>query len=209
MKTAIVTGSLLLALAGSAAAQPGVTPPAPMPVYDVEAPPPPSPPPAAEELSEGTALALSLGGTIGSYSLIFGAALAGEGSAEAAGLMATAGAVGVWIAPSFGHWYAGKYFTRGLGMRLGAGAVVVLGALVALGEDPISYGHDDPPEEDGEAVIGPAIMIAGAALFVAGTIDDIVQAPGRVARINRERAGLAVAPLLAPNTAGFSLAGRF
>ena len=208
MKTAFVTGSLLLALAGSAAAQPGMTPPAPVPGSDAEAPPP-SPPPADAELSEGTALALSLGGTIGSYSLLFGSALAGEGSAQAAGVMATAGALGVWLAPSFGHWYAGKYFTRGLGMRLGAGAVVVLGAVVALTEDPISFGHDDPPEEEEDAVIGPAIMIAGAALFVAGTIDDIVQAPRRVARLNRERAGFAVAPLLTPGTAGFALTGRF
>lgn len=207
MKTAFVTGSLLLALAGSAAAQPGMTPPAPVPGYDAEAPPP-SPPPADAELSEGTALALSLGGTVGSYSLLFGSALAGEGSGQAAGVMATAGALGVWLAPSFGHWYAGKYFTRGLGMRLGAGAVVVLGAVVALTEEPL-FEYEEDPGSDDEAVIGPAIMIAGAALFVAGTIDDIVQAPRRVARLNRERAGFAVAPLLTPGTAGFALTGRF
>jgi hypothetical protein len=207
MKTAIITGALLLALAGRAFAQPGMTEPGLEPLP----PPPPAQVPAGEELSEGTALALSLGGTAGSWALLIGSPLVGigGGNEEAAALMGTAGSLGIVLAPSFGHWYAGKYLTRGLGLRLGGGALMITGLIVALMEEPLSFGHDDEEDDDGDAVYGPAIAIAGVGMFVWGTIDDIVTAPGRVRRLNRERAGIAVAPIVTQHSAGFALAGRF
>jgi hypothetical protein len=201
MKTAIVTGSLLLALAGRAAAQPGMTEPA----LDSAPPPPAAQAPAGEQLSESTALALSLGGTIGSWGLLLGSPFVPGGE----GLMVTAGGLGIFFAPSFGNWYAGQGFTRGLGLRLGGGAIVIAGAIVALMEDPISFGHDDGPEDEEPAVYGPAIAIAGLGLLAWGTVDDIVRAPGAARRKNRERAGLALTPLVTPKAAGFVLGGRF
>jgi hypothetical protein len=225
MKLAIVAASILLALAGRASAQPGMTPP----VADSEEPPPPTRVmpasaldlepapaptrvtalPAGERLSEEHALALSLGGTALSWGLMIGAMVIPDDGSGVTALMGTAGAVGSVFAPSFGHWYADTYATRGLMLRLGGMAGALAGALVALAEDPISFGHDDPPTAPNDPVIGPAIAIVGAGMFVAGTIDDIVTAPRRVRRMNREReAGVSLAPMVTQRSAGLALGGR-
>src|SRR5687768_15794321 len=147
----LVAGLEQLAVAqpGMTAAQPGMTAPTP-----------------SEPLSEGTALALSLGGTAASYALLFGGALGGSGTAELVGFG------GVLLAPSFGHWYADKYLTRGLGLRaLGLG-VVLTGAMISLSECPLTFDHSAEPCEESDR--GPAVAIAGLAVFAWGTIDDIV-----------------------------------
>lgn len=226
MKLAIVAASILLALAGRASAQPGMTPPEadseepPPPTRVMPAPAPyfaPAPAPtrvtalpAGERLSEDHALALSLGGTALSWGLLIGAMVIPDDGSGVTALMGTAGAVGSVFAPSFGHWYADAHLTRGLGLRLGGMAVVLAGAFVAFTEDPITYGHDDPPTESNEPVIGPAIAIIGVGMFVAGTIDDIVTAPRRVRRLNREReVSVSLAPMVTHQSAGLALGGRF
>jgi len=205
MKLALVTASILLALAGRASAQPGMTSPGTTPALDAEAPPAPALGPAGERLSEGHALALSLGGTALSWGMMIGAIYLDR--SEVSGLMGTAGAIGILVAPSFGHWYADAYFTRGLGLRLGGLGVILAGAVVAFMEDPPSFGHDDP-QESSDPVVGPAIAIVGAGMFVAGTIDDIVTAPRRVRRRN-QGPDVALAPVVTQHSAGLALGGRF
>src|SRR5688500_14459968 len=99
---------VLVVFAGVANAQPGAN----------ESIPPPVQRAAPELLSENTALLLSLGGTLTSYTM-WGLAQ-GVTSYRLAGTLVLTGALGTLVAPSFGHWYAGKIFTRGLGLRLGA-----------------------------------------------------------------------------------------
>src|SRR5262245_14235776 len=109
VKIATATASLLLALAGSATALAGGAPLA-------TAPPPPAR--AGAPLSEGVALSLSLGGTLASWGLLIGAVYLDDRAPSAARLGGAIGAVGVVIAPSVGHGYAGKLFTRGMKLRL-------------------------------------------------------------------------------------------
>jgi hypothetical protein len=201
MKIAAATTSLVLALAGSASAQPGMT--------DPEEPPPapaPRPAPSGGELSESTALALSVGGTIGSWALVIGAAKIEGSDGDTASMLGTAGALGVMFGPSFGHWYAGKFATRGLGLRALGIATAFAGAMVAFSQCPL-FAED---EEGGcDDTGGAMIALAGVGLFIAGTIDDIATAPGRVRKRNARLAGLAVAPVVTQHSAGFALGGRF
>ena len=181
----LVAGLEQLAVAqpGMTAAQPGMTAPTP-----------------SEPLSEGTALALSLGGTAASYALLFGGALGGSGTAELVGLG------GVMLAPSFGHWYADKYLTRGLGLRAAGLGVVITGAMIALSECPLTFDHSAEPCE--ESALPSAVAIAGLGLFVWGTLDDIVTAPRRV-RARNAAHPIAVVPTLRGDGGGLAIAGRF
>jgi len=155
-----------------------------------------------DEKSETTALALSLGGTIASYALLIGgAASADNGGAGTA--MATVGAVGVWFAPAFGHWYAGTIATRGLGIRAAGGGVAMIGLVWALSECPILGDHCDDTTD------AELVMLGGLGLFIYGTIDDIVTAPGRVREHNRRLGGLAIVPTIQPGGGGLTLAGRW
>jgi hypothetical protein len=231
MKPAVVAvslaASLLLALTGRASAQPGVTPavpaadvvdepparaslppPAPAPVVvpapvEEDAPMPAAPPrrsePSGSQLNGGTAFLLSLGGTTVSWGLLLG-------GAELPGL------IGVVLAPSFGNWYAGRYLTRGLGMRLGGMAMLTVGAVMALGDLAGGYGHGDPPppEDSRSDAVMAALVIGGLALTAFGTIDDIVSAPANVRKKNRERGyDVGLAPVVTQRSAGLALGGRF
>jgi hypothetical protein len=194
-KTAIATGALLLALADGAAAQPGLTPePAPRPLAPVK----------PDDLkSEGLALALSVGGTVVSWGLLLGADHIAGDDGDQAELLGAAGALGVMLAPSFGHWYAGKILTRGLGLR-GAGTLtVMIGGAVFLAECPLF--SDEPCQP----VWGRLLTIVGASLFAAGTVDDIIAAPRRVRRHNRELTELVITPVVTPHAAGLAFGGRF
>jgi hypothetical protein len=200
MKTAAAAASIVLALAGPAFAQPGMTEPAPAPA------PMPPPAPTGGELSESAALGLSIGGTVGSWALLIGAAHYSK-DGEGAGVLGTFGAIGVMVGPSFGHWYAGKYVTRGLGLRALGIATVVAGAMFVVSQCPLFAESENGDGCDDTG--GAMIALVGAGLFVAGTIDDIATAPGRVRKHNARLSGLAVAPVLTQHSAGFALGGRF
>jgi len=161
--------------------------------------------------SETTALALSVGGTVASWSLLIALPYAMDrwgahpvGSAEAGiGITAEAvGAIGAVLAPSFGHWYAGGGWTRGLTLRVAglgvAAAGLGVGVAACLPEG----------ECDGAAVIGVAAAIGGGALFLAGTIHDFIHVRDRVRERNARRA-VVVAPTPMPGGAGLVVAGAF
>lgn len=195
MKIAIVTGSILLALAGRASAQPGMEPAG-------RSAPPPAPNQPGELKSEETALLLSLGGTVASWGLMLGASQVTD-DPEAYSALATAGAIGMMFAPSVGHWYAGKFATRGMGLRALAAVTGLVGLAVALDQCPLFS------SEPCDGMTGAILILGSAGLFVGGTIDDIVTAPRRVRRLNRERGGVAIAPTVTHHSAGLALGGRF
>lgn len=184
MRVAIAAGTVLLTLAAPAAAQPGAQPGTPV-ASPVERP-----------KSEGAALALSVGGTLVSGGIL----LAGLAiTSEELSLVGVGGAVTL---PSLGHWYAGAYFTRGMALRLSGLAVFTIGGILWIVDNP-----KDEPEVDRSLWPG-VILTAGAAAFIAGTIDDIITAPLRVQRRNEER-GLAITPIVSGGSAGLAIGGRF
>jgi hypothetical protein len=157
-----------------------------------------------EELSESTALALSLGGTVASYAAV------GAGIALRANSLGTAGSLGVMFAPSFGHWYAGTYLTRGEVLRA-TGLLTLLVGAVADSQGCSLFGEpgNGEPANCNDAFRTPAgtvLMLGGIAMFVGGTVDDIVRAPARVRSRNAE---LHVQPMLRADGGGISLAGTF
>jgi len=222
---------VLVIVARTASAQPGAT--EPIPPGDIEAPPVYAPPqqpfqqqqpyqqqqPQGPQKSEDIALWLSLGGTLGSYALLFTPLLfttdsyseseSNSGMRELASAASSIGLVGTLLAPTFGHWYAGKGFTRGFGLRLGAIGVALIGVVVALSGCSLGFGHDqaeDPNCGQGEP-IGIALLIGAGGMWVGGTVDDIVQAPRRVRRNNG--AQIALTPLISGDRAGLALVGAF
>jgi hypothetical protein len=228
MKYALITASLLLALAGRASAQPGMTPP--VPPSDITAEPPgqrPSPPPAmwqqepdpelapasrspGSQRSASLAFLLSAGGTTVSWGIML------SGADEHFGATNWAGLAGMALAPSFGSWYAGEYFTRGLGVRLGSLAAIVAG--VAMAGDSLDFGysgwndHGSPREDESSSTeeMGGLLVVAGALGFVIGTVDDIISAPLNVQKRNREQAyEIGLAPVVTRHSTGFALGGRF
>lgn len=179
--------ALLVLLALTTVARADDVPPAPF-----AAPPPGE---VGELQSESTALWLSLGGTAASIGLLAGGAALGE-KVPAFRFASVIGGLTLPFAPCFGHWYSGSYATRGLALR-GAGAFV---GLVAFGL-AISAGGTTVDEDRRRTTIIGALSIAGG-LWVAGTVDDIIQAPRRVHRRNQT-----LIPYVAPT--GVGVAGRF
>lgn len=230
MKIAIAAGSILLAFASRADAQPELTSPAAEPG---QGPAPTALPPqqqaqpqqpqsqqaaqqqqqpeqqparAGEPLREDVALELGISGTVGSWALMLGTFYFGENGSLGDFSVVTfgLGALGILIAPSFGHWYAGKPFTRGLGVRLAGAATVVTAFAVAVEEGLFV----SEPHAADRTAIPPTLAITGAVLLLAGTLDDLATTPRRVRRWNRAH-GFAIAPIAGPHAAGFALGGRF
>ena len=148
-----------------------------------------------DEVSEDTALGLALGGTVASWgAVIVGGKMGNDG-------LATAGAIGTLIAPSFGHWYSHQIFTRGLGLRaLGVGVAIVA---FGMAWDASFTGEDD--DEDTAGVL----LLVGAGMYVAGTVDDIATAGAAARKYNARFRDVTVVPTANANGGGLSLVGRF
>lgn len=196
MRLALIA-SVILVLAGRAAAQPGTVAPTPVPSTTgspvAPVPPAPAPPPSPTEgdRDEGTANLLAVGGTLASWSVLLAAASAGHGNN---GVVPFA-FVSTLLAPTFGHWYAGTPVTGWLGLRIAA----VVGGLVVL-----EHCED-------ECNLAPAAY-AVPALYAIGTIGDIATTPADVRRHNEERRmlrDLAVAPMIHRGGGGLVLGARF
>jgi len=194
--------AIALAVADTAAAQPGnapIAPPPPPPPGYAPAPPPVTGPIAGEK-SESTALALSLGGTIASIGLM------AIGESQNNDDLGAIGGIGVWVAPSFGHWYSGKLWTNGMTLRLAGAGAVVVGAVMLIG-----CIDSENSCEDGPAVV---LFVGGAGAFVAGGVYDIVTAPRSAREHNeslrlRAAGGWAITPVVTHDRAGLVFGGRF
>ena len=142
-----------------------------------------------KSLSETAALTLSLGGTAVSWALL----VSGVRNSEDLGAV---GLIGTFLAPSIGHWYRGAWVTRGMGVRAVGVLTFAYGVLKA-----VQCGSCDETTE--------LLVWGGLALYVGGTIDDIVTAPLRVRQHNRRLQQIQLAPMVSPRTAGLALGGRF
>jgi hypothetical protein len=197
MRLALIA-SLLLVMAGRAAAQPGMVAPLPAVPSTASSPaapappaPAPPPPPVEGDRDEGTADLLAVGGTLASWTTLLVAANTGHGNNS----VAPYAAVSTLLAPSFGHWYAGTPVTGWLGLR----AAAVLGLIVVL-----SHCED-------ECNVAP-VAYGALALYAIGTIGDIATTGADVRRHNEERRtlrDLAVAPMIQRGGGGLVLGARF
>jgi hypothetical protein len=154
--------------------------------------------PVGKPLSEGLASALSIGGTIVSVGLLVGAGyLVDQDHDTEAAAVAIGGGLGLLIAPSSGHFYAGKYFPRGMWLRLSGVAAGGIAILVAKSADDL-----------GDAGISLLLLIGGSVAVLAGAFDDMISVSDHVSRRNQMR-GFAIAPVVTPSSAGLALGGRF
>lgn len=143
---------------------------------------------AEERKDESTAFALSATGTLISTVLLAQAAhTQSDGYFHAA-------ALGLAIAPSLGHWYAGEYLSGGMVARAGGAALVVIGSQIDGCEDACDAGM--------------ALMMGGAATFVAGVLWDVATAP-KAARSWNKRHEISITPSLTSDGGGLSLGGSF
>lgn len=159
---------------------------------------PPGPPKPASPYG---ALAISLGATAATW---VGMGLAIDANNWTAAYVALGA---VTLAPSAGHWYAGRYLTVGLATR----AVGVAFTLTGF-DRGIGLGCDRPEIEPGPGCgPGNGWLTVGVLTFAAGTIIDIATAPSAARAANRERglASLQVTPVLAPQHTGVAVIGSF
>ncbi len=204
LRRAVVAAlALLLALEvapGGAAAQPSQSP-LNTPAGTGAAAPAPVPAEAARgsRKDPNMALALSLGGTLGSIALV------SLGDATENETLGTAGALGVWLAPSFGHWYAGQGWTTGLKWRLAGAGAATAGVMWFV--------VDCLPGCNDSAHPGLLLAIGGGVAFVGGVVNDIATAPRAAREHNARLEGrvrdVTVRPTFGSGRAGLAVGGRF
>lgn len=141
-------------------------------------------------LSEGVALGLSAGGTLGAWGLLI---IAGRQSYEKAALVGLAGTL---VTPSLGHWYRGSIMTRGFALRLLAAATGIASFVTIIGCEC-------------STPVADKILIGSAVLYVGASIDDILTAPLAVRKHNRRIESLGLAPMVTNHAVGLALSGRF
>ena len=147
--------------------------------------------------SPNTAMALSVGLTLGSWAAVAVGGNLLDDSTYLGGTLIAAGLAGAVIGPSTGHLYAGER-KRALVIS----SVIAGGLALAYTGAALSFGSDG---EGGLIYVGLAAS-AGAGLY--GWID----ADDAVDRANLRRARrlrVAVVPMTTPHSAGLSLVGAF
>src|SRR5262249_45011568 len=144
--------------------------------------------PAADPDARDPAIAttLSIGGTLaGVATLIAASQLHQDDNIDAAVL---GGVTFLTLGPSFGHWYSGRIVTWGLGARAAGLVGLTIGVSRMFACE--SWDGPGPCDKDKNAA---AFGWGGAALFVGGTIYDLVTASSAAEDYNRDH-GLTVAP---------------
>jgi len=159
-----------------------------------------------EPKHEGVALALSAGGAAASIGLFAaGLSIAGGPAGNSGYTIATIGLASTLITPSFGEWYAGKYWTAGMGLRLAGTAVTIAG----LSQLQICFDECSPHDNSAAA----ALLGLGLVSYAAGMVWDIAAAPSTARESNaRHRAVITPSVLTTPSGAaayGLGLGGRF
>ena len=185
MRAAVIVACL--AIASPAFAQPpGLTPPGMTPALE------PQPQPLRRQKDRGTAVLASLGGSIAPILIV---AAVAEESDETTLWLFGASAV---LLPSAGHWYAGKFLTTGMGIRVVSGAVTLL-SIAALVQ------HDD----GGGDMFATTASLGMLGLLVGATW-DLATAPSAVDDWNKKHAtAIAPAPMRLGTGYGVGLVGRF
>jgi hypothetical protein len=155
----------------------------------------------AEGKSEDTAMALSLGGTVVSWSILLGSRRIARGHDDAFVATVATGLAGALIAPSFGHWYAGRGLTKGLQARLVGTAMLAGAAALALQCIVNDEESSGPCHETGMIVLG----VAGGIGVLYGTVHDLATARHSARHYNELR----LVPVVHSTGGGLSLSGRF
>ena len=108
---------------------------------------------------------------------------------------------GFYALPSAGHWYSGKGFTRGFGIRTAGTVLAGLGLVKWIDGVGCHCFCDNSNSELWLIGIGGAIMLGGA-------VDDIVTAGPRARSVNA-RMQPTIAPVPMPGGGGVSVLLRF
>jgi hypothetical protein len=151
----------------------------------------------ASPKSEGTALGLSVGTTLGGVAML---ALASGGGESQGGLVA-GGLLALAIGPTLGHAYAGNTWNTGLQVRLASAAFATLGAAIVVKSNCL-FGAGC---SDGAGALGGLMFTIGGVTYLGGTLYEMFTA-GESAQKTNERFRLIPAVSSGP---GVSVVGRF
>ena len=158
--------------------------------------------------SENVATNASIAGTFAPIAMLVAASQVNDDKTSDA--LALAGAAGLLLAPSAGHWYSGQLMTRGLGLRLGGVAVTSGAILLAMGDSCVPLCDGQTSDLDGDDSMLVVIGLAGAGLFAAGVIHDIVTADDAARDYNNEQARrVTIAPTAGRDQMGVAVIGSF
>ena len=156
-----------------------------------------------DDKSEAVATTLSVAGSLVGPALIVGASKCCDGPSATTPYyrdfwpMMGAGVAAMVFAPSLGDWYAGKWWSHGLELRLAGGAAFALGAGMFVNS---AFSSDS-----GGAAVGGGLALAGGAAIVVGTGYDVWDAHN-AAREHNSRRRLAVVPTA---SRGLAVVGTF
>lgn len=194
---AVVAALAVAGLASPALAQaPGATPP-------VEAPKPTE---IVDEKQPEIAVMLSVGTTLAGF-----ATIAVGDEHETAALVGLALA---YVGPATGQWYAGRFGGYGLAARAVAGVGFVYGIGMLLSGDGGCEAdrYDDCSAFDARVARderrGKIALAASSLLWIGSSVYDVVKARDAANEWNRDHA-VTIAPVIAPQSAGLSVIGRF
>jgi hypothetical protein len=167
------------------------------------------PTPASRPKSVQKANGLAVAGALAAPVAIVAGVALGEAAepGEGAAIGYLAGLAVAVVAPSAGHWYAGRATTRGMALRaVGATAFTVgsVGALACLDDHD---GAGDPFLCESEVIL-PLMILAGPILYVSGVVWDLVTADDAARAWNREH-GLHLTPTIVHGAPGLAIGGRF
>lgn len=168
----------------------------------------PAPAPAGRPRRESTANLLTLGGVLLPVGLVIGAATSRDSPPRYVTLMPLA-VVTTLFTPAAGHWYTGKVFTLGVGLRAAGGLLALAGAATSLSDCGDALG---PQGGSCGPTAGLLLAVLGGATAFAGVVHDAVTAPRRVRQYNRAHGfglALGLAPVIAPGATGLALTGRY
>ncbi len=165
--------------------------------------------PSQPHKDPGTAVAISVGATVGGFLLLV------DGASHENGTAGVLGLAGMYFGPSLGVWYGGGTGVVGLGGRL-AGFLMVLHGIgledSAYEGDCLGLSNADcaayEAQQASQVRTAHFFEYGGLAVWGAATIYDFVDAHRSASRWNREHE-LTLAPMLAPHTTGMAVALRF
>jgi hypothetical protein len=188
MRAAVVTAAILASSSIASAQPPGLTTPS-MPALDAR---PLMAKPLRAPKQRGTAIALSLAGTLAPVVVLGMAADA----ADPIGLVMVAG-ISAILLPSAGHWYAGNYLTIGTGIRLLGGVIGTIALSALVRADEVGNLED-------------AFWLGTLGVGI-GAVYDIATAGSAVDSWNREHAESITPTAMMIGTSGYGVgvAGRF